>query len=62
MSDSYIPSFLMSGVSDLLRALTKNEGIARFIERIAHSLIFRKKRAIRSENRWANSQLWILYK
>ena len=33
----------------------ENEWIARFL-RIAHSLIFGQKRAIHSENRWANSQ------
>ena len=99
MSNSLIPSFLMSNVSESLRSLTKmsdvskllrlltknerpwaicsgrspkmsnheqiaqvahekwaNEQIAHFFEQIAHSLIFSKKRAIRSENRWANSQ------
>ena len=29
-SDSLIPSFLVSNVSELLRSLTKNEGIAHF--------------------------------
>ena len=78
MSESLIPSFLMSDVSKLLRSLTKyerceriaqdahqkwateemsdperiaqvthqklaNEQIARFFERIAHSLIFSQK-------------------
>ena len=31
MSDSLIPSFLVSNVSELLRLLTKNEQIARFL-------------------------------
>ena len=35
-----------------------NEQIARIFEQIAHLLIFRKKRAIRSENGWVNSQPW----
>ena len=59
MSESLIPSFLVSDVSELLRLLTKNERceqipqvahqkwanewIARFFERIAHSLIFGQK-------------------
>ena len=43
MSDSHIPSFLMSDVSELLRSLTKNERIARFFEQITHSLIFSQK-------------------
>ena len=40
-----------------------NELIARFFEQIAHSLIrsfLDKKQMIRSENRWANSELWSL--
>ena len=49
-SDSLIPSFLMSDMSKSLRLLTKNE-------RISESLSFlSKKRAIHSENRWANFQ------
>ena len=43
-------------MSKSLRSLTKNERITCFFERIAHSLNFSHKRAIRSENRWANSQ------
>ena len=59
MSNSLIPSFLMSDVSKSLRSLTKNERceriaqvahqkwaneqIARFFELIAHSLIFSQK-------------------
>ena len=59
MSDSLIPSFLMSDVSESLWSLTKNEQceqiaqvahqkwaneqIARFFERIAHLLIFSQK-------------------
>ena len=46
-------SLLMSNVSESLRSFTKNEWMSK-------SLVFlsklRKKRAIRSENRWANSQ------
>ena len=58
ISDSLIPSFLVSDVSESLRLLTKNEQceqiaqvthqkwanerIARFFERITHSLIFSK--------------------
>ena len=37
-----------------------NEQIASFFEQIAHMLIFWKKWAICSENRWANSQPCIL--
>ena len=41
-----------------------NEWNAHFFERIAHSLIFEQKRAIRSDIKWANSQPclkgWIL--
>ena len=50
MSKLLIPSFLVSNVSKSLRLLTKNErcepiaqvaqGIARFFEQIANSLIF----------------------
>ena len=65
-SDSLIPLFLMSDVSKSLRSLTKNERCER-IAQVAHqkwatmsdslrSLIFLQKRAICSENRWANSQ------
>ena len=46
MSDSLIPSFLVSNVSEWLRAHQKlaNEQIARFFERIAHlSIFFAKK-------------------
>ena len=59
MSESLIPSFLVSDVSESFRSLTKNERceqiaqvahqkwanewIARFFERIAHSLIFGQK-------------------
>ena len=43
MSDSLIPSFLVSDLSESLRSLTKNEQIARFFERSAHSLIFSQK-------------------
>ena len=76
MSDSLIPSFLKSNVSESIRSLSKNERceriaqvaqqkwanerIARFFEQIAHLLIFRKKRAIHSENQWANSQPWFI--
>ena len=42
MSDSLIPSFLVSDVSKLLRSLTKNEQCER-IAQVAH-----KKRAIMS--------------
>ena len=61
MSDSLIPSFLVSDVSESLRSLTKNERcepiaqvahqkwanewIACFYEQIAHSLIFSQKRS-----------------
>ena len=43
ISDSLISSFLVSDVSKSLRSLTKNEQIARFFERITHSLIFSQK-------------------
>ena len=65
----------MSHVSESLRSLTKNEQpwdiaqdahqkwtnerIACFFKRIAQLLIFCKKRAICSENRWVNSQPWL---
>ena len=59
MSDSLIPSFLMSDVSESLRSLTKNEQMSELLVFLSESLIrslFCKKQAIRSENRWANSQ------
>ena len=43
MSDSLIPSLLMSNVSELLRSLTKNERcerIANFYEQIVYLLFF----------------------
>ena len=46
MSNSLIPSFLVSDVSKSLRLLIKNERceqIARFFERITHLLIFSQK-------------------
>ena len=92
MSNSLIPSFLMSDVSKSLRALTKNErcepiaqvahqkwatmsdslrsltknerpwmnrsGCSPKMSEWANHSFFCKKRAIRSENRWANSQPW----
>ena len=74
MRDSLIPSFLMSDVNESLRSLTKNERCERIAqaltknERMSESLVFlgellirllfRKKRAIHSENLWANSQPW----
>ena len=75
MSESLISSFLVSDVSESLRSLTKNERCEQIAqvahqkwanERIAcffsKSLIrsfLGKKRAIRSENWWANSQPWL---
>ena len=56
MSDSLIPSFLMSNVSESLRSLTKNERIARFFERIAHLLIFSQKTSDSLRNPMKNSQ------
>ena len=35
-----------------------NEQIAHVFDRIVYLLIFLQKHAIRSENRWANSQPW----
>ena len=88
ISDSLIPSFLVSDVSESLRLLTKNEQCEQIAqvthqkwvtisdsfrlltknERMSKSLVFLselliqlffiKKRAIRSENQWANSQPW----
>ena len=46
-------------MSKLLRSLTKNERMTESLVFLSKSLIrsfFRKKRAIRSETRWANSQ------
>ena len=43
-------------MSESLRSLTKNEWIARFLRESLIRSFFRKKRAIGSENRWANSQ------
>ena len=46
-------------MSELLRSLTKNERMSQSLVYLSESLIcsfFRKKRAIRSENPWANSQ------
>ena len=59
MSDLLLPSFLVSDVSEWLRSLTKNERMSESLVFLSKSFIcsfFRKKRAIRSENRWANSQ------
>ena len=49
----------MSDVSKSLRSLTKNERMSESFVFLSKSLIrsfFRKTRAIRSENQWANSQ------
>ena len=49
----------LSDVSDSLRSLTKNEQRSELLGLLSKSLIrsfLSKKRAIRSENRWANSQ------
>ena len=72
MSESLDSSFLVSDVSELLRSLTKNERceqiaqvahqkwanewITRFLSESLIRSFFGKKRAIHSENRWANSQ------
>ena len=45
--------------SDLLKSLTKNERMSKslvFLSELLICLFIRKQRAIRSENRWANSQ------
>ena len=52
----------MSEQSRLLRSLTKNEQMSESLNFLSESLIrsfFHKKRAICSENRWANSQPWL---
>ena len=53
-------------VSKSLKLLTKKERMSEsliFFEQIAHSLTFgEKKRAIRWENRWANSQPWLAWR
>ena len=49
-------------MSESLRLLTKNEWMSELPVFLSKSLIrsfFRKKRVIRSENQWANSQPWI---
>ena len=49
-------------MSESLRLLTKNEWMSELLVFLSKSLIrsfFRKKRVIRSENQWANSQPWI---
>ena len=59
-----VPHQKWATMSESLRLLTKNEQIGRFFEQIDHLLtkneqmahFFCKKRAICSENRWANSQ------
>ena len=73
MSNSLIPLFLvsnksesrrsgcspkMSDVSESLRSLTKNERPWAIRSGGSGRSFFRKKKAIRSENRWAKSQLW----
>ena len=61
MSDSLIPSFLVSNVSELLRSLTKNERMSEslvFLSKVLICSFFRKKRAICAENRSANFQPW----
>ena len=48
-------------MSKSLRSLTKNERISEslvFLSELLIRSLFRKKRAIRSEIRWANSQPW----
>ena len=49
-------------VSESLMLLTKNEGMSELLIFLSKSLIrsfLGKKRAIRSENWWANSQPWL---
>ena len=61
-SNSLIPAFLMSDVSESLSSLTKNEQMSELLVFFSKLLIrsfFCKKRAIRSENWWANSQPWV---
>ena len=51
----------LATMSGSLRSLTKNELMSKLLVFFSESLIrsfFRKKRAIRSENLWANSQPW----
>ena len=43
-------------MSNSLRSLTKHEQMSESLIRS----FFRKKRAIRSQNRWVDSQLWVL--
>ena len=58
MSDSLIPSFLMSNVSELLRSLTKNERCER-IAQVAHQKLGTMSDSLRlltkNEQTWANS-------
>ena len=65
-SDSFIPAMWanrsghlpkISQVSELLMLFTKNEQIAHFSANCSFAHFFAKKRAIRSENRWANSEI-----
>ena len=51
-------------MSELIRSLTKNERMSELLVFFSESLIrsfIRKKRAIRSENCWANSQPEIFF-
>ena len=51
----------MSDVSEFLISLTKNEQMSESLIFWAnHSFFLHKKRAIRSEIKWANSQPWIV--
>ena len=76
MSDSLIPSFLVSDVSESLRSLTKNEqpwairsgrseemSNCEQIAQVAHQKWANEWTATfmsKSENRWANSQPWLI--
>ena len=64
-SDLLIPSFLMSDVSKLVRLLSKNKQMSVllvFLSDLPNCSFFCKKRAIRSENQWVNSQPWFFRK
>ena len=54
-----VPQQKWATMSESLRSLTKNEQMSEALVFLSESLIrsfFRKKRAMRLENRWANSQ------
>ena len=59
MSDSLIPSFVMSNVSELLRSLTKNERMSESLvflsELLIHSFFHKNERFTQKTDEWIPS-------